>query len=49
VGADDAPAGIPGDGDSDFPAGSLPATRRGGRTPRTRSAGAPAGEQLTLL
>jgi DNA repair photolyase len=49
VGADDAPAGIPGDGDSDFPAGRLPATRSGGRTPRTRSAGAPAAEQLTLL
>ncbi|MGR6964193.1 hypothetical protein ACU610_07020 [Geodermatophilus sp. URMC 61] len=44
-----APAGIPGDGDGDFPAGSLPATRPGARTAWTRPAAAPAGEQLALL
>ncbi len=39
------PAGIPGDGDSDFPAGSLPSTRAGARpTPPS-----PTAEQLALL
>ncbi len=45
----DTPAGIPGDGESDFPAGSLPPTRPGARTAQARPAAAPAGEQLTLL
>ena len=45
----DAPAGIPGDGDSDFPPGSLPATRAGARAERPRPAREPAGEQLALL
>jgi hypothetical protein len=40
-----APAGIPGDGDRDFPAGSLPATPPG----QVRRAAAVEGEQLTLL
>ncbi|WP_245820919.1 Rv2578c family radical SAM protein [Geodermatophilus pulveris] len=46
-GAGGTPAGIPGDGDSDFPAGSLPATRPA--APRSRPAPPPAVEQLTLL
>jgi len=45
----DAPAGIPGDEDGEFPAGSLPATRPTDRPPRTHPAAAPAGEQLALL
>ncbi len=40
-----APAGIPGDGDRDFPAGSLPATPPG----QVRRAAVVEGEQLTLL
>ncbi|MFW3172386.1 intein-containing Rv2578c family radical SAM protein [Geodermatophilus sp. CPCC 206100] len=46
----DTPAGIPGDADADFPAGSLPAAPGGAPPPPTRpgrSAAAPA-EQLTL-
>jgi DNA repair photolyase len=40
-----APAGIPGDGDRDFPAGSLPTTSPG----QVRRAAVVEGEQLTLL
>jgi DNA repair photolyase len=43
----DAPGGTPGDGDRDFPAGSLPAT--GAPTGSTRTRAEPVGEQLALL
>jgi DNA repair photolyase len=46
-GVDGAPAGIPGDGDSDFPAGSLPRARP--RPRPSRATAAPVGEQLFLL
>ena len=49
VDAGDTPAGIPGHRDSAFPPGSLPVTRPGGGSPRTRSQAGPAGEQLALL
>ncbi|TFV62441.1 radical SAM protein [Geodermatophilus sp. DF01-2] len=50
VDADAAPAGIPGDGDSDFPAGSLPRAAGTGTGPRQeRPVAGPAAEQLTLL
>jgi hypothetical protein len=44
-----APAGIPGDGDGDFPAGSLPDPRPTRRPVQGRPTGGPVGEQLTLL
>ena len=47
--ADAAPTGIPGNGDSDFPAGGLPATQPGSRTKRPPPAEEPAGDQLALL
>ncbi|MGY1623027.1 Rv2578c family radical SAM protein [Geodermatophilus sp. SYSU D00965] len=43
-GVDGAPGGVPGDADSDFPAGSLP-----GAVPPRPAAAAPAAEQLALI
>ena len=49
VDADGAATGIPTDGDRDFPAGSLPATRPGRQASQAPPADEPAGEQLPLL
>src|SRR3712207_843278 len=45
----DVPSGIPGDGDSRFPAGSVPATRPSARPAPARPGAAATGEQLALL